>query len=71
MKVDKNWVPAGWFLLPNKEYETYNAVLVFFKHVKDVAAPNLVHIDFEAGEHKAFGAVYPATAVVGYWVLGW
>ena len=58
-------MPGGWFLLPNKESNTYKAVLLWLKDVKEVPAPETVHLDFEQGEHKAFATVYPTTAITG------
>lgn len=65
VRVGQSWVPGGWFLLPNKDSNTYKAVLLWLKDVKEVPAPETVHLDFEAGEHKAFATVYPTTAITG------
>ena len=58
------WVPAAWFLLPNKESGTYRAALEYLRD-ELMEAPGVCHLDFESAEHKALLDIFPSTRIVG------
>ena len=61
---NKQYIPAAWYLLPSKDYQTYKLVLENLKD-KGVPAPHNFHVDFEAASIKAIKAVYPESNVLG------
>ena len=61
---NKQYIPAAWYLLPAKDYPTYQLVLENLK-AKGVPAPHNFHVDFEAASIKAVKAVYPESNIVG------
>lgn len=57
-------VPCCFFLLPNKEYETYKMMFLELK-VRGLSPPRIFYCDFEAAIAKAVSELFPEVNIYG------
>ena len=55
-------LPCAFFLLPDKQYNTYSLVLNKIKEL-GVSGPDVFHLDFEAAAIKAVKNTFPSTVI--------
>ena len=63
-KIGEFSVPCAFFLLPDKTWTSYQKCLQSLVE-NNIMGPTRVHLDYEAGEQKAFSDVFPTTSVTG------
>ena len=64
-KVGNNYPPIVYFLLPNKEQNTYIRMLDALKELLPDSVPQIMLLDFENAAQNAFRLAYPNASVKG------